>query len=93
MSPVEERIRDFINQHFLFEDDPQVVPVRDSLFGGGLLDSAHMVEVIVFLEKTFGISIPSTDIIPDNFDTIERMADYVRRAAGAEDRQSVGDRT
>lgn len=75
-----EQIRAYINDQFLFHADQREVPVDDSLFGRGMLDSAHMVDVIMFLEKTFGIAIPSTDITPENFDSITRMAAYVERA-------------
>ena len=74
-----ERIREYINDQFLFEPEPSRVPVDTSLFGRGLLDSAHMVDIIMFHERTFGLRIPSTDIIPENFDTIVRMAAYVDR--------------
>ena len=80
MSTVQEQIRRYINDSFLFEADPERVPVSEPLFGSGLLDSANMVDIIMFLEATFAISIPSVDIVPENFETIDRMAGYVERA-------------
>lgn len=75
-----EQIRAYINDQFLFHADPRDVPLDESLFGRNMLDSAHMVDIIMFLEKSFGIAIPSTDITPENFDTISRMAAYVEQA-------------
>jgi acyl carrier protein len=78
--PAGEQIRQYINDQFLFHKDSGDVPLDASLFGRGMLDSAHMVDIIAFLESAFGIAIPSTDITPENFDTIHRMATYVERA-------------
>lgn len=77
---IREQIRSYLNDQFLFHASAADVPVDVSIFGRGMLDSAHMVDVITFLEKDFGIAIPSTDITPENFDTITRMAGYVQRA-------------
>jgi acyl carrier protein len=79
MTDLAGEIRRYINENFIFEDDPALIPLDKPLFGSGLLDSAHMVHVISFLENRFGISIPSTDITPENLETIERMAAYVQR--------------
>lgn len=71
-------IRAYINDRFVFKSDAAEIPLDAALFGSGLLDSAHMVDIIVYLEERFGISIPSTDITSDNLETIERMAQYVQ---------------
>ncbi len=42
----------------------------------GLLDSFDMVTLVAALDKNFGISIPGTDIVPENFQdllTIEAL--------------------
>jgi acyl carrier protein len=83
MTPAHEQIRAYLNDQFLFEADPQRIGLDESLFGRGMLDSAHMVDIVLHLEKTFGIRIASTDITPENFDTINRMAAYVTRARAA----------
>lgn len=79
---VHAEIRSFINDNYLFEDDEAAVPMAESLFGAGRLDSANMVDIVLHLERTYGVSIPSTDITPDNFDTIDRMAGYIERLRG-----------
>jgi acyl carrier protein len=36
----------------------------------GMLDSFDMVTLVAALDKTYGISIPGTDIVPENFQNI-----------------------
>jgi acyl carrier protein len=44
-----------------------------------VLDSVGMLELVCFVEETFGIQVPEEDIVPDNFDTINKLAAYVDR--------------
>lgn len=44
-----------------------------------ILDSVGMLELVFFVEETFSIEVPEEDIVPDNFDTINKLAAYVNR--------------
>lgn len=46
----------------------------------GLLDSAATIELILWLETQFDISIPQEELTLDNFGCIDAMAAYLRRA-------------
>jgi acyl carrier protein len=73
-----QRIRDFILTNFYATE-----PVSDdlSLVEAGIIDSTGTVELIRFLERDFHIQIPHEDLLPENLDTISRMAAYVARVA------------
>lgn len=45
----------------------------------GWLDSAALMELIMWYESTFGVEIPQEDFNLDNFGTIQCMADYLER--------------
>jgi acyl carrier protein len=48
------------------------------LFGSGLgLDSIDALELVVGLEKTFGIRIPDEDVGKEAFASVDALADYV----------------
>lgn len=50
------------------------------LFGEGLgLDSIDALELVVALEKTFGIKIPDEDVGRDAFGSVNVLADYVMK--------------
>jgi len=42
-----------------------------------VVDSVGMVELISFVEETFGIEVPEEEISPANFGTISRLVSYV----------------
>jgi acyl carrier protein len=45
----------------------------------GMLDSFDMVTLVSALDKTFGVSIQGTDIVPDNFKNLETIGALLRR--------------
>ncbi len=45
----------------------------------GMLDSFDMVTLVAALDKTFGISIPGTEIVPENFQNIGTIEALLRK--------------
>jgi acyl carrier protein len=52
----------------------------NDFMANGMLDSFDMVTLVASLDKTFGISIQGTDIIPENFQNIETIKALLRRS-------------
>lgn len=50
-----------------------------SLISGGYVDSFSSMAIVVFLQKTFNVKIPSKEISINNLDTINKMADLITR--------------
>ncbi len=48
--------------------------------GDGMLDSFDMVTLVATLDKTYGISIQGTDIIPENFQNLGTIEALLRRS-------------
>jgi acyl carrier protein len=42
------------------------------------IDSFSTVEIILFIERKFGVSIPDEKLLPDNFKTLEAIAATVQ---------------
>lgn len=54
------------------------VPSADTdLFEAGLLDSLAFVELLVHLEREFGVTTSVDDLRVDNFDSVAHIAAYV----------------
>lgn len=59
---------------------PADIDTAAPLFGGGLgLDSIDALELVVGLEKTYGIRIPDEDVGKEAFASVNALADYVLR--------------
>jgi acyl carrier protein len=81
---VKNSIRTFIIDSFLFGDTSQAIADDTSLIDNNLVDSTGVLELVFFLESTFGISVKDTEVIPENLDSIGAMAAFIeskRKAA------------
>jgi acyl carrier protein len=45
----------------------------------GMLDSFDMVTLVSTLDKTYGISIPGVDIVPENFQNLQTLEALLRK--------------
>lgn len=51
----------------------------DDIFSLGFINSLFAMELVMFIEKDFGITIPNDELVIDNFRTVTRMTDLVRK--------------
>jgi acyl carrier protein len=81
---VSQRVKQFIVENF-YVSNPSELTDGASLIQGGWIDSTGMLEMITFIEQEYGVRIVDTEITPENFDSIERIAAFVaaRRPATA----------
>ena len=49
------------------------------LLESGVIDSQGVLEVVAFLEQTFGIQISDEELVPENFASIRCLASFVTR--------------
>ena len=77
---VSERIRSFIIERF-----PLVrkrgLSDQDRLLENGIVDSMGVLELVEFLEQGFQLSISDEELLPENFESIERLALFVQNKA------------
>lgn len=78
---VQEQVRKFIVENF-YVADPSALGDETSLISGGWVDSTGMLEVISYLESQFAIRIADTEMLPENLDSIARIARFVARKRG-----------
>jgi acyl carrier protein len=76
-------IEGFIRQQFrIVVNDPLFS--RDAhLFESGFVDSAGVVELLMFVESTYGVSLDDEQIFSDRFTTINGIAEILHAAGRA----------
>ncbi|MFT2016603.1 phosphopantetheine-binding protein [Streptomyces sp. 796.1] len=68
-------IRDFITGNF-----PDIVLKDDEdIFELGFVNSLFAMQLVMFVEKQFGIRVPNQELRLDSFRTIDSMASLVQR--------------
>ncbi len=73
-----KQVRDFLVSNFYIAD-ANLLDLDTSLLDQGIIDSTGVLEVIGFIEETFGITVDDADLLPENLDSIEGIARYVIR--------------
>lgn len=67
---------------FVRDRYPQAeIDAAQDIFALGFVNSLFAMELVMFVEKTFGITIPNEELRIDNFRTANAMADLVDRLA------------
>jgi acyl carrier protein len=76
---VEKQIKQYVAENFLFSDDGYQLSEYASFLEEGIVDSTGVLELVMFVEETFNITVEDEDIVPENFDSVSCLAAYVRR--------------
>ncbi len=79
---IEEQIKDYIARNLLFSDNGYPYGDDVSFLDEGIVDSIGVMELVTFVEETFGIKVADLDVTPENFDSVSKMAAYIRRMTG-----------
>jgi acyl carrier protein len=77
------KIKAFIIDNFLFGDE-RGLENETSLLDAGIIDSTGVLELISYLEDHFNIHIEDNEVIPENLDSINQVAAFLKRKMGME---------
>jgi acyl carrier protein len=83
MRDVEEMIRTYISENMLFSDDGYPYSDSASFLEEGIVDSMGILELVMFVEENFHITVEDEELVPDNFDSVGKLAAYVRAKSPA----------
>lgn len=78
-----EQIRGFIIENFLFGDAEPLSDDAVSLLDNGIVDSVGVMEMVAWLEQDLGLKVEDTELVPENFDSVERLIRFVERKNGS----------
>ena len=74
-----EALRAYILQNFMFGATPAELDDDASLLESGILDSTSVLEMILDLEETYGVSVDATELVPENLDSVNRLCAFLGR--------------
>lgn len=76
---IEQQIRNFIVENFLFGESSNDLKDEDSLLEKGVIDSTGVLELVAFIEETYGIKVNDEELIPENLDSISNVTSFIKR--------------
>ncbi len=77
MPAIENDVREFVTENFLFGRTNVSLDGDDSLLEEGLIDSTGVLELVTFIEDKFDVTVEDEELVPDNLDSINRLITFI----------------
>lgn len=74
-----EKLRQFIIENFLFGNENATLDDGESFLDSGIIDSTGILEVVGFLEDEFEFEVMDEELVPDNFDSVDKLVAYIAK--------------
>ena len=71
-----EKVTAYLKNEILQQPDREIT-ANEAIISSGLIDSFSLVDVALFIEDTFGVTIDDTELNAETFDTLDALADLV----------------
>lgn len=75
---MKEKLKTYI-QNEIIKDEGYPLTDDEPLISGGLIDSFSLVNLAVFIEKTYDVTIPDTDLNVEAMDSVNSMVKLLLR--------------
>ena len=80
---IEQRIKTYILEELVPGEDPAKLTHATPLITSGVLDSLTTLNLVGFIEQEFSVLIEAHEVDAENFDTIERLSQFIISKNGA----------
>ena len=74
---LKDELRQFVTDNFMFGKPSDGFADDDSFIERGIIDSTAVMELVAFLEQHYRIKLQDRELIPDNFDSVNKLARFV----------------
>jgi acyl carrier protein len=82
MTNIKDQVRSYIADNFLLGDKAARLADSDSFLEHHILDSTGFLELISFIEESFGIKVQDDEMIPENLDSLKNIETFVIKKRG-----------
>jgi acyl carrier protein len=80
---IKREVKEFILLNFLPGEKAETLQEDDLLFEGGIIDSVGAMTLIGFLGKEYEITILDEELFPENFKSINKIAEFISHKMNA----------
>jgi acyl carrier protein len=74
---IKKTVWEYIEGNFFFGADAKAIDDDQSFLELGVLDSTGVIELVSFLEETYGIQVDDEEMVPENLDSLNNISRYV----------------
>jgi len=77
MAQINEVLRKFVIDSFLFGQGGDSLKDDDSFLEKGIIDSTGILELVAFVEGQYDIKIEDEELVPTNLDSIQSLVNFI----------------
>ena len=74
---IRDKFLEFVCQNFIVEKEE--INLDESMVDQGIIDSFGLVEIATFIEKEFGFIVKEEDMNRDNFGSVLKIVNYIKK--------------
>jgi acyl carrier protein len=74
-----EALRKFLLAEIAVDLGKESLDPDEDLLEQRIIDSMAILKLVLFVEQTFGIEVKDEDLIPENFQSLNSMVEFVER--------------
>lgn len=74
---IHETIRSYIAENILYSNKEYPYSDDTSFLEYGIVNSMNIMEIVLFIEEKYGVQVADEEIVPDNFDSVERLVNFI----------------
>jgi len=78
-STINDVIITFIKENFITGRSQKEISPEESLIDSGIIDSTGILELVMFLEEKYSITIEDEELIPENLDSVKNLVAFLER--------------
>ena len=75
---VAQQVRSFLVENYMMGQEFSLDD-GDSFLENGIIDSTGVLQLVAFLQETYGFTVEEGELRPENFDSINNISGYVSR--------------
>lgn len=79
-SEIKQKLIEFFTDNFLFGEEFQLGD-EDSLLENGIMDSAGVLTLVLFLEEEFECTIEDDEVTPEHLDSLQNLVQFITSKA------------
>lgn len=62
----------------ILQQPDRLIKPNEPLLSSGLVDSFHLVDLSIFVEKSFGVRIDDAELNASTFDTLDQLTSFIK---------------
>ncbi len=75
---IQETLAQFMENKLILGESQSKLTADEPLLNGRL-DSVNILRLVVFIEEQFHIQVLDEELVPENFQTVRKVAEYIQR--------------